>query len=362
MAPSSVSAAVATSMPFPAEKPASASRSIQVLRELLAVPTRTEIEACWDLCRLNNNMGCWIVLLPTLWSITMAYHANPEISGIDALKRAALYVPLCAGVKSLIMTIDDILDADIDAKVTRTKSRAIPRGAISLPRAWLFFASQVVIGVYLAQRLLSRPALWVGCTRRCSSGQFFSSTLRSSAGVTLPSSHSYTSFPPNSTRVINRFTGYNVQHRRIHGLRRHAPHRPLPYTTLLPIFAGTFLWVVTYETIYQCADKADDAQLGIYSAARLCGAYTLPVTSTTAAGFLLLLVFGGTQNGHGGVFLAFVALAAGILFRSILRTDIDDPTTCLRMFVTTPLVGQVVLAGFVADAVAGRLRAGIPLY
>lgn len=56
------------------------------------------------------------------------------------------------------MTIDDILDYDIDAKVERTKKRAIPRGAISLERAWLFFALQVIIGVTLAFIMLSRDA------------------------------------------------------------------------------------------------------------------------------------------------------------------------------------------------------------
>ena len=53
------------------------------------------------------------------------------------------------------MTIDDILDHDIDAKVDRTKNRPLPRGAISLPRAWAFFGLQVILGLYLAGRLLN---------------------------------------------------------------------------------------------------------------------------------------------------------------------------------------------------------------
>lgn len=53
------------------------------------------------------------------------------------------------------MTIDDILDSDIDGLVERTKNRALPRGAISQERAWLFFFLQVIIGVYLAFSHLS---------------------------------------------------------------------------------------------------------------------------------------------------------------------------------------------------------------
>ena len=58
------------------------------------------------------------------------------------------------------MTIDDILDADIDAKVPRTHKRAIPRGDISLARAWMFCILQAVIGVFLASRLL-KPYTYV---------------------------------------------------------------------------------------------------------------------------------------------------------------------------------------------------------
>jgi 4-hydroxybenzoate polyprenyltransferase len=56
------------------------------------------------------------------------------------------------------MTIDDLLDYDIDALVERTRNRPLPRGAISLGRAWLFFAMQVVLGVYLAFTILSITA------------------------------------------------------------------------------------------------------------------------------------------------------------------------------------------------------------
>lgn len=56
------------------------------------------------------------------------------------------------------MTIDDLLDYDVDALVQRTKNRAIPRGAISLERAWIFFCLQVVVGACLASTVISATA------------------------------------------------------------------------------------------------------------------------------------------------------------------------------------------------------------
>lgn len=56
------------------------------------------------------------------------------------------------------MTIDDILDSDVDGLVERTKNRALPRGAITQARAWVFFYLQVAIGIYLAVTYLSSAA------------------------------------------------------------------------------------------------------------------------------------------------------------------------------------------------------------
>lgn len=56
------------------------------------------------------------------------------------------------------MTIDDILDYDVDGLVERTKCRPLPRGAISLERACVFFLCQVAMGIALAKILLSPTA------------------------------------------------------------------------------------------------------------------------------------------------------------------------------------------------------------
>lgn len=90
---------------------------------ILRPPTRTELQACWELCRLHNNIGFWVVWLPTgksvvwilyfyadmlylhiAWSIAMVYRAQAELSWVDAVSRAAIYIPLCFGIKSLVST------------------------------------------------------------------------------------------------------------------------------------------------------------------------------------------------------------------------------------------------------------------
>lgn len=98
----------------------------------------------------------------------------------------------------------------------------------------------------------------------------------------------------------------------------------------------------------------DDIRIGINSPALLCGHFTIPICTATALGFLALLTYGGTLNKQGPLFYASVVVAGVLLLRGLMRTDIDCPDECKSMFLTTPLIGQILLVGFVADAVVHR--------
>ncbi|KAJ7747985.1 UbiA prenyltransferase [Mycena maculata] len=307
---------------------------------LFTPPTAIEIGACYELCRLHNNIGFWVVWLPTAWSIAMAYRsAIPEISAASAIRCALSYVPLCFGIKSLIMTVDDLLDCRIDAMVERTKNRPLPRGAISLGRAWVFFGLQVVAGVYLAFKVLSNTALYI-------------SMLVWPLYVIYPTCKRWTNLAPIPLGLMFKvgiFMGWSDI----------SVDGTIPWNVLVPIYFGACLWTITYETVYQHQDKFDDMKIpGMHSPALLCQRYTIPICTTTALGFLSLLTYGGMLNGQGAPFYASVVVAGCILLWSLLRTDIDCPAECKAMFLTTPLIGQVILVGFVVDAAIYRNAEG----
>ncbi|KAJ7487794.1 UbiA prenyltransferase [Mycena latifolia] len=273
---------------------------------LFALPTATEIQACWELCRLHNNIGFWVVWLPTAWSIAMVYRAQPEMSAYDALLRAAGYVPLCFGVKSLIMTIDDLLDYDIDTLVERTKDRALPRGAISL---------ELVLGIYLAQTILSRTAL-------------YTSMAVWPLYIIYPTCKRWTNLAPIPLGLMFKvgiFMGWSDL----------SVDATVPWHILVPIYLGACLWNITYETVYQHQDKLDDMKIGINSAALLCREYTIPICTATALGFLGLLAYGGMLNNQGIPFYVSVAVAGVMLLKALLRTDVDNPLDCKELFLGT---------------------------
>ncbi|KAA1477969.1 UbiA prenyltransferase [Dentipellis sp. KUC8613] len=310
---------------------------------LWSLPTRTELQACSDLCRLSGYdlTGFWAVWTPTAWSVFMAYHVQHDISIQAALLCLARYIPLCLGIQCLIMTIDDILDHDIDLLVTRTRTRPIPRGAISLPRAWLFFAVQAALGIYLARNYLDPVS-------------FRLAMMTWPVIIIYPTFKRWTNLAPIPLGIM-----FNIG--TCMGWSDISNSSQIRWSTTLPLYVAACLWTICYETIYQHLDRSDDEKLGIHSMARLFGSWTIPLCAAAGTGFLLILVYLGLQDEYGVPFFCSIFLAGFLVLRRLSRTDVNSPDTCKKFFLGMPSISQIVLVGIAADAVAGRLSQGIPL-
>ncbi|KAL0056902.1 Para-hydroxybenzoate--polyprenyltransferase, mitochondrial precursor (PHB:polyprenyltransferase) [Marasmius tenuissimus] len=258
----------------------------------------------------------------------MAYNARNDIAVSEALAAAILYVPLCFGIKSLIMTIDDILDWDIDLLVSRTKARPIPRGAISLERAWLFFAIQVAVGVVLASQILDNTSIRIV-------------QAVSPLYVIYPTCKRWTNLAPIPLGImfnIGIFMGWS-----------YLSPNTVAWNVLVPAYLGACLWTCTYETVYQHQDKLDDAKIKLYSPALYLGNATIPVCIVTGALFFALITYSGIRNGQGFFYFVSLAYAGFVLFRQLFHTDIDVPDECKEFFLLTTHVGRIILMGLVVD-------------
>ncbi|KAJ7612018.1 UbiA prenyltransferase family [Mycena polygramma] len=189
------------------------------------------------------------------------------------------------------MTIDDLLDYDVDILVERTKSRPIPRGAISMHRAWLFFCIQVIIVIYSALAFLSSTALYISAAvfpldiiyptcKTCNQSAFYGKSLRWTNLAPIPLGLMF---------KVGVFMGWADV----------SPDGSVPWLTLAPVYIGACLWTMTYETVYQHQDKFDDIKIGLNSPALLFGENTIPVCTLFSAGFLSMATYGAIQNGQG---------------------------------------------------------------
>src|SRR5215470_5173188 len=109
------------------------------------------------LARLDRPIGSWLLLFPCWWSIALA---APEGGG-PSLRLLLLFAVGAVVMRGAGCTVNDIADRDFDRRVTRTAGRPIASGAITLPRAFVFLALQLAVGLVILL-LLTPLAIWLG--------------------------------------------------------------------------------------------------------------------------------------------------------------------------------------------------------
>jgi 4-hydroxybenzoate polyprenyltransferase len=281
------------------------------------------------LSRLDRPIGSWLLLMPCWWSLALAAGIAHDISQLPL--NIALFFIGAFVMRGAGCTWNDITDRDLDAMVERTRSRPIPAGQVSVPRAFAFLVAQALIGLAVLLQF-NRFAILTG--------------IASLAIVAVyPFMKRITWWPQIVLGLAFSWgapMGFAVTFGRID-------------PTALALYAGSVAWVIGYDTIYAHQDAEDDALIGIKSTARLFAAKThqaLMVFYTLA-----VVLIGGALGMAGSGYPAWLGLAAFAVHLGwqIARLEIGDAALCLRLFKSNRDAGLLLFAGLLADAV---LRGG----
>src|SRR5215469_8243169 len=200
------------------------------------------------LARLDRPIGSWLLLLPCWWSAALAAGIAHRLDRLP-LDLALFFVGAFA-MRGAGCTWNDIADRDLDARVERTRSRPIPAGQVSVPRAFAFLLAQALIGLVVLLQF-NRFAIATG--------------LASLVVVAIyPFMKRITWWPQIVLGLAfswGALMGFAVTFAQIG-------------VTALVLYAGAISWVIGYDTIYAHQDAEDDALIGVKSTARLFGAHT----------------------------------------------------------------------------------------
>ncbi len=280
------------------------------------------------LTRLDRPIGWWLLLLPCWWSSALAAVANgawgPDPWHIVLLLIGAIVM------RGAGCTWNDLVDRDIDARVERTRSRPIPSGQVSVRAAIVFLVLQALVGLLVLVQF-NRFAIMVGIA---------------SLGVVAiyPFMKRFTYWPQI-------FLGLAFSWGALMGWAAARGALELPAFLL---YAGSIAWVIHYDTIYAHQDREDDALVGLKSTALLFGARTRPMLAIFSAAAVILIGAAGF-TAHAGLVFAFgLAAFAAHLAWQIVRIDIDDQDSCLRMFRANRDAGLILFVALVLDAAAQR--------
>ena len=192
------------------------------------------------LARFDRPIGWWLLFWPCAWGVLLAGGAA----------RWGLILWLLAGsiaMRGAGCVFNDIVDADLDARVARTALRPIASGRVSPRAAWVWLV--MLCGVGLAVLLQLRWQAQVVA-------------LGSLALVAAyPFMKRITGWPQAWLGLV--FTwGAPVGWVAVRG-----DHLGV----MAALYAGAWCWCVGYDTIYACQDREDDALIGIGSSALSLG-------------------------------------------------------------------------------------------
>ncbi|WP_284263341.1 4-hydroxybenzoate octaprenyltransferase [Roseicyclus amphidinii] len=277
---------------------------------LAPAPTRPYLR----LSRADRPIGTWLLLLPCWWGLFLAAAAGGGGFGLQEL-----WLAVSCAIGAFLMrgagcTWNDITDRDIDAAVTRTRSRPIPSGQVTVRQAlaWLVVQSLIAFVILLTFNL---NAILLG--------------IASLATVAVyPFAKRFTWWPQV-------FLGLAFNWGAL--LLWTAQTGSLGWPAVF-LYLGGISWTLFYDTIYAHQDREDDALIGVKSTARLFAENTglwlrgFLVATVLLLGLAVLLALGQASV------LALVVALAGVwgmgwhMLWQMQRLDIDDPGVCLRLF------------------------------
>jgi 4-hydroxybenzoate polyprenyltransferase len=276
------------------------------------------------LSRLDRPIGSWLLLMPCWWSAALAAGVIGKVGQLPLI--IALFFVGAFVMRGAGCTWNDITDRDLDAMVERTRSRPIPAGQVSVPRAVAFLVVQALIGLAVLLQF-NRFAILTGIASLVIVAVYpFMKRITWWPQIVLGLAFSW-----------GALMGFAVTLGRLDA-------------AAIALYAGSIAWVIGYDTIYAHQDAEDDALIGIKSTALLFGARTHQALIAFYGLAVALIAVALVLAGAGLPAWIGLAAFAAHLVRQIRRLEISDPALCLRIFKSNRDAGLLLFAGLLVDA------------
>ena len=273
------------------------------------------------LARFDRPIGWWLLFWPCTWGLFLA----------GATTRWAMVAWMLLGsiaMRGAGCVYNDIVDAEIDARVARTAARPIASGAVSKRAGgiWIIILAGTGLIVLLQLRWQAQIV-----------------ALGSLALVAAyPFMKRITGWPQAWLGLV--FTwGAPTGWVEAGGFDTLLP--------LAPLYLGCWAWCMGYDTIYACQDREDDALVGIGSSALsfgrhvragVCGLYALALAAWAGAIWLV--------RPDPVALLALLPVAVHLGWQ-VFTLNPDDADNALRRFRANRFAGFLMAAAcFVVGA------------
>ena len=270
------------------------------------------------LARLDKPVGIYLLLWPSLMGLMLGVLNE----GYIGFKNYLIVLTGAILVRSCGCVVNDISDHKFDKLVSRTKERPLATGEINLRQAWIFFfimASacisllmfvpkitfniSMVIAVFiliypLTKRFLKAPQFFLGIT--FGSGTLISYSLASA--------------------------NFSI--------------------SVMILFLGTVLWIISFDTIYALEDIDDDRIIGINSTPILWGDKAILISKILHLLFYVSLLSIFYVNQFSLLFLATLFI---LLCTFLYQYSLVNEEKYLKAFKINHWVGMFATIGFAVE-------------
>lgn len=284
----------------------------------LRAPTPPEFSwsAVSRLIRLPNQSGTFLLMLPTLWSLVLA------AQGLPSLKLLAIFVAGSFLMRSAGVVLNDIADRSFDRKISRTRSRPLATGELTVPQALSVAALLIVAAAGLV--LLLNPLT------------ILLSPIALALAALYPFAKRVLHIPQ---AVLGIAFGWGT-------VMAWAASRGSLEAPAWCLFGATICWAIAYDTIYAIQDREDDLRIGVKSSAILFGPHTWWAVGACLIGMLALLAFTGIFTNAGALYFGALIGAGGWFLCQVVRLRGTIPSeVALAMFKQHVWIGWTILLG-----------------
>ncbi|MGY6552575.1 MAG: 4-hydroxybenzoate octaprenyltransferase [Erythrobacter sp.] len=266
-----------------------------------------------QLARFDRPIGWWLLFWPCVFGVWFAG---------DGLQLALLGWLLLGSIamRGAGCVYNDIVDADLDAKVARTAARPVASGRISKKLAWGWLLALCVVGLVVLLQ------------------------LRWQAQVVALASLALVAAYPFMKRITwwpQAWLGMVFNWGLLVGW---AELRFDNWPAIAALYAGCIAWVIGYDTIYALQDREDDAMVGIRSSALAMGQKVIGGIAgfyAAAVGFWALGIW--LYRPDALALLALVPVALHLMWQ-VATLDADDPANPLARFRSNRMAGALMAA------------------
>ncbi|MCZ8369818.1 MAG: 4-hydroxybenzoate octaprenyltransferase [Porphyrobacter sp.] len=275
------------------------------------------------LARFDRPIGWWLLFWPCVFAVWLA-GAGAQFALLGWLLLGSI------AMRGAGCVYNDIVDADLDAKVARTALRPVASGRVSKRAAWAWLVALCCVGlVVLLQLRLEAQIVALGSLALVAAYPFMKRI---------------TWWPQAWLGMVFNW-GLLVGWSEL---------RWDNWDALAALYAGCICWVIGYDTIYALQDREDDAMVGIRSSALAMGMRVQAGIGGFYAATIGLWGLGFWLYRPDPLVLLALLPVAGHLAWQVATLDADDPMNPLERFRSNRWAGALMAAAcFVAGNAGG---------